>query len=109
MNVNRCMRGISSALVLLAFTGCSASKGKVTLKGDENRTLFAQPFTQPYITASHEGEYDVVLIQDPAASQATKPALLAAWPLQWPGSKKKDNAKTLQPLTASTLRQVVHI
>lgn len=108
MNFKRYIRGTSFLLVLVALTGCSASKGKVTLKGEENRTLYAQSFDQAYITASHDGEYDVILIEDPATKPAPKPGF-KVWPLQWPGLTKKDASKPLQPMTASTLRQVVHI
>jgi hypothetical protein len=102
------MRGLGPLLVLATLTGCSASKGKVTLQGDETRTIYAQSFNQAYITASRDGEYDLVMIQDPAANEPQK-AGFKAWPLQWPGFSKKSDTKPLQPLTASTLRQVVHI
>src|SRR5258708_7293355 len=72
--------------------GCSASKGKVTMQGKQGQTLYAQSFNQAYISASHDGEFDVVMIQD---SQANRPAA-------------KGN-KPLQPETTAQLRQVVHI
>jgi hypothetical protein len=81
-----------AALMLFVLVSCSASKGKVTIRGDEGRTLYAQSFNQAYITSSHDGEYDVILIQDP---QANRPVA-------------KTN-KPLQPMTAAQLRQIVHI
>jgi hypothetical protein len=89
------MRAVSIAVALGAASlcgGCSSSKGKVTVNGDEGRKLLLQSFGQAYISSSHDGEYDVVLIQDPQAGKAAA----------------KDN-RPLQPMTAAELRQVVHI
>ena len=83
---------LSFALVVLCMVGCSASKGKVTLHGDESRTVYAQTFNQAYISNVREGEYDVLLIQDPQMSKA----------------ESKGN-KPLQPMAAAALRQMVHI
>jgi hypothetical protein len=72
--------------------GCSASKGTVTLRGEQGGHVFTQSFTQAYISDGQAGEYDVVLVQDP---HVAKPSA-------------KGN-KPLQPVTAAQLRQVVHI
>jgi hypothetical protein len=112
MNSNRYMGRTGFVLALASFVltgGCSASKGKVTLRGDENRTLYAQSFDQAWITASHDGEYDVILIQDAATNAPKKDGLSSLWPPQLPGLTKKNDNKPLQPLEASTLRQIVHI
>jgi hypothetical protein len=85
-------RGLILLSVVALLAGCSASKGKVTLHGDLGRSIYAQSFNQAYISSSHDGEYDVLLIQDPVpsktASRGTKP---------------------LQPVGAAALRQIVHI
>ena len=114
MNVHRSIHGPGFAFALIALAalaGCSsANKGNVTLKGDHNKTLYAQNFNQAYITSSHDGEYDVVMIQDPGSNAGPAKQPFKLWPIQVPGlTKNKDDTKPLQPLTASTLRQVVHI
>jgi hypothetical protein len=73
--------------------GCSSSKGNLTVTGDQTRTIYAQSFNQAYITASQDGVYDIILLQD---TQAGKPV------------KQKAN-KPLEPLQTSSLRQIVHI
>jgi hypothetical protein len=80
------------AILVLGLVGCSASKGKVTLHGNEGRTLYAQSFNQAYISSSHDGEYDVILIQEPQASKTSPRA-----------------NKPLQPVSSAGLRQIVHI
>src|SRR2546421_4401862 len=85
--------GVAHALlVVLLLVGCSASKGKVTIRGNEGRTLYAQSFNQAYISSSHDGEYDVILIQEPQASKTSPRA-----------------NKPLQPVPSAGLRQIVHI
>jgi len=86
------LRAFSVVVLLSLLGGCSASKGKVTLEGDTGRTVYAQSFNKAYISKSHDGEYDVVLIQDPVVSRD--------------GSKGN---KALQPLAAAAVRQIVHI
>jgi hypothetical protein len=84
--------------------GCSASKGKVTLQGDQSHKLYAQSFNQAYISGSHDGEYDVVLIQDPPAPKEASRS--------WKDFIKRsaDSQKPLQPVSSSaSVRQVVHI
>lgn len=84
---------LSLALVALCMmVGCSASKGNVTLHGDQSRTVYAQAFNQAYISNSRDGEYDVLLIQDPQTSKA----------------ESRGN-KPLQPVAAAALRQMVHV
>jgi hypothetical protein len=73
--------------------GCSSSNGNLTVTGDETRTVYAQSFNQAYITASQDGVYDIILLQD---TEAGKPV------------KQKAN-KPLEPLQTSSLRQIVHI
>jgi hypothetical protein len=81
------------ALVLVLAGGCSsANKGNLTLQGDESQTLFAQSFNQAYISGSREGEYDLILLQDPAMAK----------------QPEKGN-KPLQPLNGGDLRQIVHV
>jgi hypothetical protein len=87
------IRRLSYALVALCMVGCSASKGKVTLHGEQARTIYAQSFNQAYISGSHDGEYDVLLIQDPQTSKTTS----------------RGGSKALQPVAAAALRQMVHI
>lgn len=81
---------IVSVLGLLA--GCSSSKGNLTLHGEVGRAVYAQSFDQAYISKSHDGEYDVILIQDPQVSK-----------------KARGSAKPLEPLATASVRQVVHI
>jgi hypothetical protein len=81
----------------------------VTLRGEETRTFYAQNFNQAYISSSAEGQYDVVLINDPASERkSAKPKGWKEWALQWPGSASNPG-KPLEPLTAAALRQVVHL
>jgi hypothetical protein len=86
------LRALSVVALLSLLTGCSASKGNVTLQGETGRTIYAQSFNKAYISKSHDGEYDVILIQDPLVSRASK-----------------GGNKPLQPLAAASLRQIVHI
>lgn len=95
MRLTNCFRAALLALAVGGASmtgGCSASKGKVTLRGEEANTIFAQSFNQAYIANTGAGEYDVVLVQD---SQAGHP-------------KQKGN-QPLEPMTAAQLRQVIHI
>jgi hypothetical protein len=94
MAVKKMVGGAHAAVLLLVLcmAGCSASKGKVTLHGEQGRTIYAQTFNQAYISNSREGEYDVLLIQDPQTSKA----------------ESRGN-KPLQPMAAAALRQMVHI
>jgi len=86
-------RLIVATMALLCVTaGCSSSKGKVTLRGDENRRLYAQSFQQAYIATTADGQHDVVLIQEPAG----------------PKVKGKPN-QPLQPLATAQVKQVVHV
>jgi hypothetical protein len=89
------LRALSVVALLGLLGGCSASKGKVTLEGDTDagRTLFAQSFNKAYISKSHDGEYDVILMQDPQVSK----------------NAAKGGNRPLQPLAAASLRQIVHI
>jgi len=83
---------LSAALLLAA--GCSsAHKGRLTLEGDESRTFYAQNFDLAYISGSRQGEYDLILMQDPALVSSGKAGL----------------NKPLQPLNGGELRQVVHV
>src|SRR5687767_1915623 len=89
----RSMRGAGFWFALVAGVaaaggGCaSGNHGKVTLRGEETRTFYAQNFNQAYISSSAEGQYDVVLIQDPASERkSAKPKGWKEWALQWPGS-----------------------
>jgi hypothetical protein len=86
------IRRLSLAMLIFCIVGCSASKGKVTLHGDQARTIYAQSFNQAYISSSHDGEYDVLLIQDPQTSKTAS-----------------RGTKALQPVAAAALRQMVHI
>jgi hypothetical protein len=68
----------------------------------------AQSFEKAFISSSHDGEYDVLLIQDPASPQSE--ASKSLWQkVRALSGFAKDEAKPLQPSAASTLRQVVHL
>jgi hypothetical protein len=85
-------RGLILFSLVAILAGCSANKGKVTLQGDVGRTFYAQSFNQAYISSSHDGEYDVLLIQDPVTSKTAS-----------------RGSKPLQPVAAAALRQIVHV
>jgi hypothetical protein len=87
------LRALSVVVLLGLLGGCSSSKGKVTLEGETGRTLYAQSFSKAYISKSHDGEYDVILMQDPQVSK----------------NAAKGGNRPLQPLAAASVRQVVHI
>src|SRR5215218_8768357 len=92
MSVRRSVVSGWFALALVLAGGCSsANKGNLTLQGDESQTLFAQSFNQAYISGSREGEYDLMLLQDPAMAKPEK------------------GNKPLQPLSGGDLRQIVHV
>ena len=78
-------------LLTLLLCGCATSKGQVTLRGVEGRSVYAQSFSHAYITSGHDGEYDVILMQD---SQVARP---------------QSGNSPLQPMTGAELRQIVHI
>ena len=91
------VRPILTTIALsLILAGCSSSKGKVTVRGDGavgesgRDTVLAQSFNGAYISASHDGEFDVVLIQDPHETKPeptkTRWSLKSLTDLKWPGS-----------------------
>jgi hypothetical protein len=81
------------AVALLLAAGCSsATKGRLTLQGDESQSLYSQSFNQAYISSSRDGEYDLVILQDPTTT-----------------AKKGNANKPLQPLNGGELRQIVHV
>jgi hypothetical protein len=110
MKLVRLLLGIVA--LTLTVSGCSSSKGSVTVRGDETRATLAQSFNGAYISSSHDGEYDVILVQDPHDNDAGKPTEKTKWSLKrltelWPGSS--ETSKPLEPLTTTSLRQVVHL
>jgi len=93
-------------LLLGVVSGCSASKGSVTLSTDHTHRIYAQAFDQAYIGSSHDGEYDVVMIQEPQTQQKAK----SAWNWRDVLKPSTNASKPLQPVTsAAAVRQVVHL
>jgi hypothetical protein len=88
--VGSARRLIAAAVTLVCVAGCSSSKGNVTLRGDENRRLYAQSFQQAYISSTRDGQRDVVLIQEPTQTKG-KPS------------------QPLQPVATAQVKQVVHV
>jgi hypothetical protein len=78
-------------LGLLFLAGCASVPAKVTLHGEENRTFYAQSFSKAFISNGHNGEYDVVLLQDGQSA------------------KGQEGNKPLQPVSSADLRQIIHI
>jgi hypothetical protein len=111
MNVYRSMNVALLAAVVTGLTlcgGCSSKGGKVTVRGEETKAVMAQAFEKAFISSSHDGEYDVLLIQDPASPQSE--ASKSLWQkVRALSGFAKDDIKPLQPSAASTLRQVVHL
>jgi hypothetical protein len=89
------------------LSGCAGNRADLTIRSDAGQAAYAQGFSKAYITGNHNGEYDLVLIQDPPAA-ASNASAHKAWPLQWPGSGSDSN-KPLQPLDTADLRQIVHV
>jgi hypothetical protein len=94
------------ALALALLAGCASNRGRVTVRGEENRTVLAQNFNQAYITSGHAGEYDVVLVHDPKPKSPKEPRTL--WSVAWPGASAR-NPRPLQPIGQDHVKQVVHI
>ena len=99
-------RIISIAVALALLAGCSSSRGRVTVRGEENHTVLAQNFNEAYISSGHAGEYDVVLVQDPKPKSPKEPRSL--WSVAWPGTSAR-NPRPLQPIGQDHVKQVVHI
>lgn len=100
------MKPLGLILLLGVVSGCSASKGSVTLSTDHTHRLYAQAFDQAYIGSSHDGEYDVVMIQEPQTQQKAK----SAWNWRDVLKPSTNASKPLQPVTsAAAVRQVVHL
>ncbi len=101
---------IALGLILLAAGGCtSASKGTLTVTGNESRQLFAQSFNHAFISTNHAGEFDVVMLQEIGGEKPADPGMLskAFWMRFWPGTK--DVAQPIKPMGDSEFRQMVHI
>ena len=82
-----------SALLLgaLLTTGC-ASRPTLTVASPERKLTFQQSFTQVYATRSEDGDYDIVLLDDPIDDVAVTA-----------------NDKPLQSTAIRPLKHMVHI
>jgi hypothetical protein len=78
-------------LMLCAATGCS-SRPTLTVSSLDNQKVFGKTFTQAYATRSTDGDFDIVLLDNPIDDAKTTPA-----------------GKPLQPQTVRPLRHLVHI
>jgi hypothetical protein len=106
MRLTNLTRAACVLLTLGLLTGCASGRGRVTVRGEENRTVFAQNFNEAYISSSHAGEYDIVLVQDPKPKTPKEPRKL--WAVGWPGTSVP-NPRPLQPISQEQVKQVVHI
>jgi hypothetical protein len=91
----------------ILLTGCATS-GKVTMKGIEGPTIYAQSFKHAYISTGPAGEYDVVLMQDPQSKTETDKSAMAFFKNLMPLSQGTKNPP-LQPMSGAELRQIIHI
>jgi len=82
---------ILAGVLSLVATGCS-SRPTLTVASPEKKLTFKQTFTQVYATRGEDGDFDIVLLDDPI-DDADVPA---------PG-------KPLQSLPVRPLKQMVHI
>jgi hypothetical protein len=106
MRLTNLTRAASVALALGLIVGCSSSRGRVTVRGEESRAVLAQSFNEAYIGAGRAGEYDIVLVQDPKPKPQQSGKKF--WPVQWPG-RSTASPRPLQPIGQDQVKQVVHI
>jgi hypothetical protein len=106
MRLTNLTRAASIALAVGLLTGCSSSRGRVTVRGEESRTVFAQNFNEAYISPGQAGEYDVVLVQDPRTKPQQPGRKFGSF--QWPG-RPAATPRPLQPIGQDQVKQVVHI
>jgi hypothetical protein len=78
-------------LALCAVAGCS-TRPKLTVNTLEQKKTFAHSFTQVYATRSPDGDYDVVLLDNPIDDAKAGPA-----------------GEALKPQAVRPLRHLVHI
>jgi hypothetical protein len=95
-------------LAILLTTGC-ANRNRVTLRTDENRTLYAQSFDQAYIASSGTGEYDIVLVEDAQSRPAQTADKKKFWSRYLSLGTSAPAARPLQPIGDTQLKQVVHL
>src|SRR5688572_8141501 len=55
---------IALLLAMVATTGCS-TRPSLTVSSLEHQKVFGQTFTQVYATRSNDGDYDIVLLDNP--------------------------------------------
>jgi hypothetical protein len=106
MRLKNLTRATSIALALALLTGCASNRGRITVRGEENRTVLAQNFNEAYISPGHAGEYDIVLVQDPKPKSPKEPRKL--WAVAWPGLSAP-SPRPLQPIGQDHVKQVVHL
>jgi hypothetical protein len=106
MRLTNLTRAASIALALGLLAGCSPSRGRVTVRGEESRTVLAQNFNEAYISAGRAGEYDIVLVQDPKPKPQQSGKKF--WAVQWPG-RSTAGPRPLQPIGQDQVKQVVHL
>jgi hypothetical protein len=96
-------------LTLLLTTGCANTRNRVTIRTDENRTLYAQSFDQAYIASSGTGEYDIVLVDDAQSKPAPSADRKKFWSRYLSLGASAPTARPLQPIGDTQLKQVVHL